>query len=148
MIVANIKDAKRYYSVNENFRAAFEFLASLDENSEGSFEFDGFRVNVLESDGNDFDKDGKPRVFEAHIDYLDIHYVIRGSEGMGYSDTDKLSVVQEYDKADDYMLLSGKANKLILLEGDFCIVFPEDAHIPAMAGEGGAFKKAVVKIKL
>ncbi len=148
MIVGNIKDAKRYYSVNENFGAAFEFLSSLDATAEGSYEFTGFRVNVLDSVGSDVAADGTPRVFEAHRDYLDIHYCIQGTEGMGYSDIEKLAVVKEYVKDEDYLLASGKVNKLILGVGDFCIVFPEDAHIPAMVGEGGAFKKAVVKIKL
>lgn len=148
MIVGNIKDAKRYYSVNENFKTAFEFLGTLDSGASGSFEFPGFRVNIVESEGNDFDSLGAPRVFEAHKDYLDIHFCILGAEGMGYSDINKLEVVKEYDKTGDYMLLRGGVNKLILGEGDFCIVFPEDAHIPAMTGGNGIFKKAVVKIKL
>ena len=31
MIVGKISDAKRYYSLNENFKAAFEFLEALKE---------------------------------------------------------------------------------------------------------------------
>ena len=148
MIIGNIKDAKRYYSLNGNFGAAFEFLSSLDKDSDGLFQFDGFKVSVFEQNGADFEKDGSARAFEAHRQYLDIHYVISGSEGMGYSDIDKLTALAEYNADDDYILLSGEVNKIVMKEGDFCIVFPEDAHVPAMSAGSAPFKKAVVKIKV
>ena len=148
MIIGNIKDAKRYYSVNENFAATFEFLSSLDKDSVGVFEFDGFKANVFEQSGADLEKDGSARAFEAHRKYLDIHYVISGKEGMGYSDIDKLTALAEYNEEGDYILLSGELNKIVMNEGDFCIVFPEDAHIPAMSAGDTPFKKAVVKIKI
>ncbi len=148
MIVGKISDAKRYLSVNEKFGAAFEFLAALDEGSVGSYELDGFRVNVFEADGADLASDGRPRAFEAHRDYLDIHYVISGSECVGYADIDKLTVEREYDAEGDYLMLRGAVNKLVLSPGEFCIAFPEDAHIPGMIGDTPSFIKAVVKIKL
>ena len=85
-------------------------------------------------------------MFEAHKDYLDIHYCIEGSEGIGYANIDTLTPETEYDSENDYLLLSGKVNKTVLNKGDFCVVFPEDAHIPAMHGNESEVKKAVVKI--
>ena len=148
MIVGKISDAKKYYSVNEIFPDAFEFLKTLGEGSVGSYDFEKFRVNVFRAEGFDVAKDGSARLFEAHREYLDIHYVISGSEGMGYADIDRLSVVDEYNAKDDYLTLSGEVNKLILNPGEFCITFPEDAHMPSMTGHGDGFIKAVVKIKL
>ena len=150
MITGNIKDAKRYYSVAEGFREAFEMLASLTPETPSGVvtERDGFRISVMEPVRSDFDKNGNPRVFEAHRNYLDIHFVISGEEGMGYSDISKLSVTKEYDEGGDYLLLSGDYDKLILKPGDFCITFPEDAHIPVMTAGGAGLKKAVVKIRL
>lgn len=150
MITGNIKDAKRYYPVVEGFREAFEILASLTPDVPCGVvtERDGFRISVMENVRADLDKNGNPRVFEAHRNYLDIHFVISGEEGMGYADISKLTVTKEYDESGDYLLLSGDYDKLILKPGDFCITFPEDAHIPAMTAGGEGLKKAVVKIRL
>ena len=150
MIVGNIKDAKRYLSVNENFGEAFEILASLTSDTPTGklVERDGFRINVMENVRADLDKNGNPRVFEAHRAYLDIHFVIEGEEGMGYADISRLNVTKEYDETADYLLLSGDYDKLILKKGDFCITFPEDAHIPTMCAGGDKLKKAVVKIRV
>ena len=149
MIVGNIRDAKRYFSVNRDFAEAFEILATLtpDTPTGKLVEREGFRVNVMENERTDLDKNGNPRVFEAHRAYLDIHFVIDGEEGMGYADLSRLTVTKEYDEAGDYLLLSGAYDKLILKKGDFCVTFPEDAHIPAMCAGGAGLKKAVVKIK-
>lgn len=51
--------------------------------------------------------------------------------------------------AKDYILLKGGMDKLLLKEGEFCIVFPEDAHLPGGFGRTtDKLKKAIVKIKL
>ena len=150
MIIGNIKDAKRYFSVNPDFEEAFGMLCELTPSTPcGKLtEREGFRISVMENERRDFDKNGNPRAFEARRDYLDIHYVIEGEEGMGYADVARLTITKEYDEAADYLLLSGAYDKLILKPGDFCITFPEDAHIPAMTAGGAGLKKAVVKIKL
>ena len=149
MIVANIKDAEKYYSVNPNFKAAFEFLKTLDKNSSGGYEFEGFKGGISEPETSDFDKEGNAKsTLEAHKNYLDIHYVIEGSEGIGYANTDTLTPKTEYCEDEDYILLTGRMNKIILEKGDFCIVFPEDAHAPAMMGSVTYLKKTVVKIRI
>ncbi len=149
MIVANIKDAEKYYSVNPNFKATFEFLKTLDKDSKGGYEFEGFRGGISELETSDFDKDGnKKTILEAHRKYLDIHYVIEGSEGIAYANTDTLTKTTEYNEEDDYILLKGRCDKVVLGKGDFCVVFPEDAHTPGMEGVGTYLKKTVVKIKL
>lgn len=146
MIIANIKNAERYYGVLENFKNVFDFLKTLDKNSPlTSHQFDDFRVNVIETETKESDE----TVFEAHKDYLDIHFVIDGEECIEYADTDTLTITKEYDSEGDYLLLSGKGDRFSLKKGDFCIVFPEDAHAPCLlSGENSQLKKAIVKIKL
>lgn len=144
MIVANIKDAKRYYKINSNFEKAFEYLKTLNKDcAEGKTEFDGFSVNVFTTSP----ADAQDKILEAHRDYLDIHYVISGSEAIGYADIDTLEVKTEYDKEGDGLLLKGDMYNVYLQEGDFCVVFPEDAHAPCLKAYNDKFKKAVVKIK-
>ena len=152
MIVANIKDAKRYYPINENFKTVFEFLETLTpENLPEGIVGEGYRVNLSGEYADTFDltPNGESRQFEAHVKYLDIHYCIDGSEAIGYNDITRLTPTTEYDENDDYLLLSGESYNVILRPGDFCIVFPEDAHIPCLvADENRKVLKAVAKIKL
>ncbi|MBE7024878.1 MAG: DUF386 family protein [Ruminococcaceae bacterium] len=150
MIVANIKDAERYYSLNPNFKDVFAFLKTLRKDSpEERFVFDSFKGHVASLTTSDIAPDGKPKSAEAHKDYLDIHYVIAGREAIGYADINTLQPITEYDSEQDYLLLTGDMYKVFLGEGDFCIVFPEDAHAPGMcAGDDGRLKKAVVKLRL
>lgn len=150
MIIANIKDAERYFPLGENFKAAFEFLKTLNKDTEpGKYVGDGFRASVAVVQTSDTAKDGSKKLVEAHRDYLDIHYCLEGSEGIGYANVDTLTPVKEYNQEKDYIHLTGEVNKYIIDEGYFCLVYPEDAHAPAMTGNfGTSVKKAVVKIKV
>ena len=89
MIVANIKDTKRYYGINPNFEKAFEFLKTLTETFDiGPAEGDGFKANVSVTETSDYTYDGEPKSLEVHREYLDIHYCIEGSEAIGYAHID------------------------------------------------------------
>lgn len=151
MIFGNIKDVERYYSVHPRFKETFEFLAKLSPDTlPESVAEEGFKINLPRDFSDNYDlKNGAPRKFEAHRDYLDVHYCIAGSEGFGYNDISRLTPASEYDPAKDYQAFEGDVYKLVLHEGDFCVVFPEDAHIPQLIGDpDGKVMKAVVKIKL
>ena len=149
MIVANIKDAERYFSVNPNFEKAFEFLKTLNKDSySGAFEFSGFKGSIAVFDTSDTLPDGNEKPLEAHREYLDIHYVLDGSEAIGYADIDTLEGITEYNAESDYLLLKGDMYKTYLKSGDFCIVFPEDAHAPTMKAFDSKVKKVIVKIRV
>ena len=150
MIVDNINLAHRYFGIDPRLEKIFSALEDLNENSPiGSREYDGFRIGISECDTFDKNSEGCARPFEAHREYADIHYVISGDEGMGYANVEDLTSVCDYNSEQDYQLLSGEASLVHLRKGDFCLVFPEDAHIPQMrAGESKHIKKAVVKFKI
>ncbi len=151
MIVANIKDCEKYCSIHPAFREVFDFLRSLSKDSSEGVSGNGYKVNFsgkyCETCDTGAGESKKP--FEAHKDYIDIHYCIDGSEGIGYNDVSRLRATTEYNAADDYYLLEGEYSKIVLREGDFCVVFPEDAHIPMMSGAvAGPLLKAVAKVRV
>lgn len=148
MITGNIKDCKRYSGMCEEFANAFAFLQTLNENSvDDSINAGGVRGGVAVIQKSDNSVDGKPKCFEAHRKYIDIHFVVKGEERFGYAHIDTLEPVTDYDEAGDCQLLSGKADFVTLRAGDFCITYPEDAHMPCMAGgEEETVKKVVLKI--
>ena len=149
MIIGNIKDANRYFGINENFEKALEFLKGLLKDAQAeSFEGEGFHGGISVIERNMSEPPEKKRL-EAHKKYLDIHFVISGAEKIGYADIDTLMPETEYSEENDVWFLTGEQQDFILQEGDFCIVFPEDVHAPGTPVSGdGKLKKAVVKIKL
>lgn len=152
MVVGNIKDANRYYSLHKSFKEVFDFLETLSvENCSQGIVGEGYRVNLSGkyADTVDVCAEGEERLFESHREYIDIHYCIDGCEEMGYNNVSRIVPTSEYMADDDYQLYTGEFSLIKLKPGDFCIVFPEDAHIPCLAGdENKKVLKAVAKIKL
>lgn len=87
--------------------------------------------------------------YEAHRKYADIQYMISGSEKIGVTDYKTCSTVIAYDEANDIEFLSGAGKDVVLKEGEFVILYPEDAHKPSISiNESTQVRKAVVKVLL
>lgn len=150
MIVGNKKDFSRYKELNEAFRCAFSFLESLSEDStKASIDENGVRGGISVIAKSDTFAEGEPKCFEAHRRDIDIHYVLQGEERFGYAHVDTLCPKTAYNEENDYILLTGGCAAFVTLRtGDFCIVFPEDAHIPCLAsGNTDKVKKVILKIR-
>lgn len=108
---------------------------------------DGDFVNVMEYTT----KDRPAACYEAHRDYVDVQAVLRGAELIEVAPTGELEETQAYDEADDYALFSGAhaGERFLMRPGRFCLVMPEDAHMPGLAVDQPApVKKAVFKIRV
>ncbi|MBO5069356.1 MAG: YhcH/YjgK/YiaL family protein [Roseburia sp.] len=145
MITGNIKSCEKYNNVHKDFEKVFDYLKNnLNKESTGRADLaDGVWVNAPSAPTSD----GTSTTFEAHRKYLDIHYIISGKEAFGYSNVESLTTTKEYSENEDYELLEGEISTIILNEGDFCIVFPEDAHIPCMQKLSDNLVRVVAKIK-
>ncbi|HWR42993.1 YhcH/YjgK/YiaL family protein [Sporomusa sp.] len=89
---------------------------------------------------------------EAHVDYLDIQYMISGEELIAYSllsdDNEVLSDELEAKDAIFYKTVQQETD-LVLTKGMYAIFFPWDVHRPnCTLHESNKVKKAVVKIKM
>ena len=95
--------------------------------------------------------DSKPKAegfWESHRKYLDVQYVAAGAEHMGYAPTRSLSP-GDYQEENDFIKLEGDGEFFLLREGFFCILAPQDAHMPGMAIDQPApVKKVVIKVLL
>ena len=114
----------------------------LDELEPGRHDlFDGIYVNVFEYQTK---ADG---LFEAHRGYIDIHYLIEGTELLKIAPVDSLMIEQVYDEQSDSLLGRADGTPYLLKKGQYMVVLPEEAHLPGIAaGEAQAVKKAVVKV--
>lgn len=145
MITGNIKDCERYCGISSRINEAFKLLKEIEYGKNPS----DMTVNFSKIVTSDENGAGDKKPFEAHKKYIDLHYIIEGTEQFGYANINTLKPITEYNEADDYILLQGEANRITLNAGDFVIAFPEDAHIPAMKYKNGErVKRAVVKILL
>lgn len=146
MVIDHIKNAHLYFGLNPYFKTAFKYLKEVKS---GDFE-----KKKLEVDGSNFfllyfDTAGKGRdgvILECHQKYLDIHFVTKGSDLIGYKETSFCKEVDTDDMTEnDYKLFKDKpVSEVLINEGYFAIVFPGDAHAPLMGTE--KFMKVVAKI--
>ena len=91
---------------------------------------------------------------EAHRQYIDVMYMVEGSETIYVKDVNALKkVTKEYDPAIEALLadVDDDATAVRLEAGSFLILFPEDAHAPACDtpdASGIKVKKLIGKVLL
>ncbi|MHC4386968.1 MAG: NanQ anomerase/TabA/YiaL family protein, partial [Planctomycetota bacterium] len=69
---------------------------------------------------------------EIHRKYLDIQYIVRGEECIGYAPLEGLAETMAYDGENDAALYKFEPlmSKLILKQGSFAIFWPNEPHMP------------------
>jgi len=146
MIKDNLKYASLYESVHPAFPSAFAFLKEALTNPKevGRYELDGGAFALVQS------YDGKPAdlcKIEAHRKYIDIQCVLKGKELFGVADLSTQTLYEDKFDEKDVAFYHGEVDLLTLSDGDFVIVFPEDAHRPQQ-GDGSRIEKVVIKVPL
>lgn len=150
MIFDRLSNSKQYEKLNEKFKIGFDFLKNnnLKEMKDGRYDIaEGVFANVQSLKT----KNKTAKKWEAHKDYIDIQYVIKGQECMGYGILEDFKkVVVPYDKEKDIEFLDGeKFNYINVNENDFVIFYPNDVHAPMLSvKEDVEIKKVIVKIKI
>jgi len=146
MIIDRLENAERYYDMHPAFAKAFAFVnrSDLADLPAERHDIDGDRLFCSISKGP-----GRSRAeanLEAHRKYIDIQYVIAGTEEMGWKPTADCRIVHApYDADKDIGFFKDAPDTWTEVPpGSFVIFFPEDAHAP-LVGEG-QIHKAVLKI--
>ena len=122
MIFDRLSNSKQYEKLNEKFKIGFDFLKNnnLKEMKDGRYDIaEGVFANVQSLKT----KNKTEKKWEVHKDYIDIQYVIKGEESMGYGILEDFKkVVVPYDKEKDIEFLDGeKFNYIDVNENDFVI---------------------------
>ncbi len=94
-----------------------------------------------------------PIIMEAHRKYIDVMYMVEGSENILIKSTDTLdNITSPYDEDGDYLLseVNAEMSSILLNEGDFIILYPQDAHCPscAVGDVPSNVKKVICKVQL
>ncbi len=90
------------------------------------------------------------RRFEAHDEHFDIQYMAEGQEYFGVCPREGLNMIDPHPERDTWFYDNPERCSMVLLhEGEFITVGPEEAHKPrCAAGVPARVRKVVLKVKV
>ena len=149
MIVDKLKNWEHYH-FGSAWKCAFEFLMSLTPYSdEKKYNLQGDKIfaQIMSYET----KEPETSVLETHRKYVDIQTVLIGGEGIEWFARDGLVVDTSYDESKDaefYKRTCPGQARVDVFPGTFVMLFPQDAHMPALMvkEKPELIKKVVVKI--
>ncbi|MFI5149265.1 MAG: YhcH/YjgK/YiaL family protein [Bacteroidia bacterium] len=149
MIYDKVENASLYAPVGSRIAKGLDYIKNTD--------FNGMEPGKQEIEGEDLfaiiseyeTKEEQECALEAHRKYLDIQYMLNGSEQIGVSTLYKQEPVKAYNDKDDYALYADKMSFFELKSGTFAIFFPDDLHMPGVKHHTRAkIRKVIVKVRI
>lgn len=150
MIYDKIDNLETYAGISEDIRVGLEYLREVKPDiAVGMYQVSP-RVKAIVSEYetkivNEFG-------YEAHRDCIDIQYLISGKEIINSLPLEYLKQTKPYNKEIDaafYEEVEVKPQELLLGNGYFAILFPQDCHMPQLCIDAPMpVKKVVMKVKV
>lgn len=140
--------SKQYHSNKVWWDKAFAFIKekNLADLKPGRYPISEDNVYAIVSEGTTRDYDST--MWEAHRDYADIHYVIKGKEKIGIATVSSARITKDYDSTKDIGFYTTHGQFFIADPSTFFIVFPKNTHFPGINVDGPhVVKKLVIKIR-
>jgi uncharacterized protein, YhcH/YjgK/YiaL family len=151
MILDVLENSKNYAGLDPKLEKALSFLKENDITNlpVGKYPIDGDNIFALVQEYSS--KPLEQCRFEAHKNFIDIQYIVKGTEIIGWAPESSLKITEAYNQDKDIAFYGlpevWTASKLI--ERHFAVFFPEDGHMPCIAPDSAKeVKKVVVKIKI
>lgn len=146
MIVCPWKDIGRYAPVIPGLEEAVAAVAALDSYEPRTVQLSDAN-KILVQQGTTKAADGQ--LLEAHREFLDIQYIVRGGETVGWAPLDTLTLSGEFNTVKDKGMYAGHCDFMDIAQGYCYVVFPEDAHMPGSHLEAPQdYTKLVIKLKV
>ena len=146
MILDTIDNYEIYSDINAKIKKALEFLkkGDFELTKPGNYDLeDGVYYMVQEIQT----RPEEGALYEAHLKYIDIQFVVSGNEVQGYAPLSSMKIKDAYDQEKDIAFYNGEGSLFRLVPGSFAIYFPNDAHKPNLCDDKPApLKKIVIKI--
>ncbi len=149
MIVDNIRNFKDYCVNGSLLNKGFQFLIK-----NGSSDLPDGRINI---EGDEcfalvqsyVTSKPEEKRWEAHNTYIDIQYIVKGSEIIGYNPRKDMVVEEDQTpKADMIFFKQCKGTDILMNANNFAVFFPQDGHKPCLIyDKPEQVKKIVVKVK-
>lgn len=148
MIYDTLNHLEQYQGLFPRLYRGLELLRTTDFSSlaDGPYEVEGkdlfFSLQSYES---------KPANLtpEAHRDYIDIQFLVEGTEKVGVAPLEDMLEEVEGRPDSDIWFYRGPVDEITLSGSRFAVFFPGDAHAPGIAPEKPApCRKCIVKVRL
>lgn len=149
MIIDRKENIGLYKGLGQRIQKALMFIENTDLESlePGRYDIDGEDVFALISQYQS--KDPEQCQLEAHRNFIDVQYVIKGTEMIGYVPFTNQEASMEYNEADDFILYPATSSFTQMDEGMFAIFYPNDLHMPGTWNDvSSPVKKLVVKVRV
>lgn len=149
MIYDKIDNIELYKGLSDDTYLGLDFLRNATPDIESGVHELSPRVkaNVSEYKTKEINEYG----FEAHKKFIDIQFLIKGSEKICCLPLDQLIETKPYSEEDDAAFFTTEQNpiEMTLGKGYFAIFYPQDGHMPQLCvNEPMDVKKVVVKVRI
>ncbi|MFK7775018.1 MAG: YhcH/YjgK/YiaL family protein [Saprospiraceae bacterium] len=147
MIYDHIKNINRYIDIHLHFPKLIEFVNDFDKSK--------FQIGKMEIDGDNLFAIGaeyetrraEEALWEAHKKYIDVHWILSGSERVGLSSTEESTITKPYDAEKDFFNCETIGQTIDLKEGYFLLLFPGEIHKTSIAiGATEKVEKIIFKV--
>jgi biofilm protein TabA len=147
MIFDEINHIDRYYHLGRPLKDSADFLRSAQFSFQPQHTIEIGREGMIALLQEYSPTRKEDRTIESHHRFIDIQYMVEGTEYLGYANKDTLQSAG-YDEEHDTEKLTGSLTFLPFREGFFAVLFPEDAHMPGVKASGSTktVKKVVMKV--
>lgn len=149
MILDHLHNAHLYESMHPLFTKGFDYLKKTDFTAveNGKYELAGDDLFAIV---NSYDTEPREvRKWEAHRKYIDIQYIVSGTEEMAVAPLHQMKTIQPYQAENDYALFEGTGHTITVPAGFFTIFFPTDVHMPNLIHRQSCHvKKVVIKVRV
>jgi biofilm protein TabA len=148
MILDSLARAARYRGVSAGLAKAFDYLRTVDFTTlvDGRNAVEGDRLYAMLNRYRT--KPHAEAVWESHRKFIDVQYIVCGTEWMGYTPLDRApQIIMPYDPARDVQFYAPGEGGFRLTTGQFAMFFPEDIHAPGLLdGSVSDVVKVVMKV--
>ena len=147
MIYDHIKNIGLYKGLSPALDLALDYIATVTPEVEaGTYPLEkGVKAVVSEYTTSKIN----PLGYEAHRRYIDIQFCVAGTEMVRCNPLPKVTETIPYDESNDMARYADcPGADMVIGEGYFLVIFPEDAHEPGMAAGGicAPVKKVIMKV--
>lgn len=146
MIVCPWKDIGRYKAIIPGLEEVLAVTEDLTDLTPRTIPLSGRNKILVQANTT---KPAEGQLLEAHREFLDIQYIVKGSETVGWAPLETLTLEGEFNTGKDKGAYSGSCDFMDIREGYCYVVFPEDGHMPGCHVDAPKeFVKLVVKLEV
>lgn len=149
MIYDKIDNISLFKGLSEDIYLGLEFLKNATPDIDNGVYKLSPRVKAIISEYTT--KEVNEYGYEAHKQYIDIQYLLKGSEKICCLPIEQLKETKPYSEENDaaFYTANTKPIEMTLGNGYFAIFYPQDGHMPGFCvNEPANVKKVVVKVRI